>query len=301
MGLFHFGALFGLAASAALWDPAPAWAGDKAILLTESPADISDYRAGDFWTQTDSIKLEIAGLVAGTVVVGFLDWDWGDTSFNFQSEGFFGKDTKNGGMDKLGHAYGTYVLTDFFTDAIEEDLSGAGNADITAAMLSMGIMTGVEVMDGFAAEHGFAWQDIVANAVGASFSVLRHRISGLEQKLDFRLEYFPSGNAGGFRPHSDYSGQKYLLALKLSGFEEFETTPLRYVELYAGFYARGFTREEKDDGEERRQEGFFGIGVNLSELLLSNQEVRHHWAGKTARKFLEYNQIPYSYIATKYK
>ncbi len=50
-------------------------------------------------------------------------------------------------------------------------------------------------------------------------------------------------------PITDYSGQRYLLALKLSGFERFSRTPLRLVELHAGYYARGFTKEEEDLGE----------------------------------------------------
>jgi hypothetical protein len=113
------------------------------------------------------------------------------------------------------------------------------------------------------------------------------------------MEYIPSGNVEGFSPHSDFSGQKYLLALKLSGFEEFEDTPLRYLELHGGYYARGFTAEEKAEGKDKRRELYAAIGINLSQLLLSGAEVRNSHFGKVARTTLEYVQVPYTYMPTK--
>ena len=65
-----------------------------------------------------SIPILTTGIVAGTFAIGIADWKWGSASFHFTDEGFFGKDTHDLGMDKLGHAFGTYVLTDLFTHAI---------------------------------------------------------------------------------------------------------------------------------------------------------------------------------------
>jgi len=111
------------------------------------------------------------------------------------------------------------------------------------------------------------------------------------------MEYLPSGHGDGFRPVSDYAGQKYLLALKLAGFETFEDTPLRFVELQAGYYARGFTDEEEANGAERRREPYVAIGFNLQELFDSDARGA---AGPAliARRSLEYVQVPYTYIAT---
>jgi hypothetical protein len=105
-------------------------------------------------------------------------------------------------------------------------------------------MTAVEIVDGFAVDHGFAREDMVMNALGAGFSVLRSTIPGLKEKVDFRLQYFPSPDSS-FRPLSDYMGQRYLLAVKLAGFETLEQTPLRYFELQGGYFARGFSKREK--------------------------------------------------------
>jgi hypothetical protein len=138
---------------------------------------------------------------------------------------------------------------------------------------------------------------MVMNGLGAGFSVLRSTVPGLAEKLDFRMEYIPSGNKGDFRPASDYSGQKFILALKLSGFEAFKDTPLRFVELHAGYFARGFTDEEEARGEELRREPYVGIGLNLQELLDAGIR-KDTTAGLIAKRTLEYVQVPYTYAAT---
>ena len=47
--------------------------------------------------------------MAASRLFGINNWDWGTSGFHFESEGWFGTDTKYGGMDKLGHAYTGYV------------------------------------------------------------------------------------------------------------------------------------------------------------------------------------------------
>jgi hypothetical protein len=262
----------------------------------ETP-DLGPYNAGLFMDQTASIPWSIAAVVAGNTIQGFTAWDWGTTDFRFNPEGWFGKDTGSLGMDKLGHAYTTYLYTEFFTQRIAhraDDLTGAA---ITGAILAMGIQTYVEVFDGFSGDHGFSREDMVMNGIGAGFSVLRSTVPGLAEKLDFRMEYLPSGNKGDFRPASDYSGQKFVLALKLGGFETFEATPLRFLELHAGYYARGFTDREEARGEPLRREPYFGIGLNLQELLDVGIR-KDSTPGLIAKRTLEYVQVPYTYVAT---
>jgi len=259
--------------------------------------DLEPYDSETFAAQATAIPWDIAAAFAATTYLGIVSWDWGSTSFQFHSEGWFGKDTGSLGMDKLGHAYTTYLFTEYFTQRIAHSVDDRRGAAVTGALLAMGVQTYVEVFDGFSGDHGFSYEDMVMDGVGAGFSVLRSAIPGLADKLDFRMEYLPSGHGDGFRPVSDYAGQKYLLALKLAGFETFEDTPLRFVELQAGYYARGFTDEEEANGAERRREPYVAIGFNLQELFDSDARGA---AGPAliARRSLEYVQVPYTYIAT---
>ena len=256
------------------------------------------YSIDVFAEQTEDIWLETAAIFAGVTALGFTSWNWSNSDFHFRSEGWFGKDTGSLGMDKLGHAYTSYVIADVLTSRIGRERNGA---EATAALIALGAMTYVEIFDGFSSDHGFSYEDMIADGAGIGFAWLRNEVPGLREKLDFRMEYLPSGNVSGFHPITDYSGQKYVLALKLSGFEELQDTPLRFVELQAGYFARGFTDDEEAEGGRPRREPFVGIGLNLSQLLLSDDEVRSHWAGKTARSVLEYVQVPYTYVPTKRK
>ena len=159
----------------------------------------------------------------------------------------------------------------------------------------MGVMTGIEIFDGIAEQHAFSPQDILANATGAAFSYIRNTVPGVRNKLDFRMEYVPSGNQGTFEPHSDYSGQKYTLALKLSGFETISDTSLRFLELQAGYYARGFTLNEEKQGKTRQRELYVGIGINLQELFFGRYSEGEPTMKTYARRVFEYVQVPYTY------
>ncbi len=258
---------------------------------------IEPYRWSTFTSDVATIPWQTTALVAGIGVLGVVSWDWGSTSFNFNNEGFFGHDTGSFGMDKLGHAYSTYVIADFLAYSMQAN-GASNNAHYNGALLSWIMMLGVEVFDGFSDDHGFAYEDLIFNGLGAGFSALRNAVPGLREKLDFRLEYIPSGNTDGFHPVTDYSGQKYLLALKWGGFDCCSQTPLRFLEFQAGYFARGITDDEKARGEPARKEPYLAVGLNLSELLFGRTRIGKTAIGRHAARFLEYVQIPYTYLAT---
>lgn len=265
------------------------------ITPTSAPLPAS-YGFDEFAGHVTMIPLETAAVVGATLALGFADWDWGSASFHFQSEGFFGRNTTNGGMDKLGHAFGSAVLADFFTDSISRHTPDREGAALTGSLMSFGVMTMVEIFDGFATTHGFAYEDMVMNAAGVTFAYFRNTVPGLDEKIDFRLEYVPSGNRSeSFKPHSDYSGQKYVLALKLSGFEGLRDTPLRFVELHAGYFVQGFTREEKLDGISKSREPYVAVGLNLQELFFGRRQPDEPFLKNLGREFFEHAQVPFTY------
>lgn len=264
---------------------------------SQTTAGANGYRFTTFPSDVATIPWHTTAIVAGAAVLGIANWNWGSSSFTFNDEGFFGEDTGSLGMDKLGHAYSTYLISDFFNHYMQK--KGASTyAPYNAALLSWGIMLGVEVFDGFSEDHGFSYEDLIFNFFGASFSVIRNIVPGLREKLDFRLEYIPSGNKDGFHPITDYSGQKYVLALKLSGFDLCKKTPLRFLELQGGYFARGFTEKEEEEGDPLRREPYVAIGINLSELFFGTTKIGKTKFGHYASRFLEYVQVPYTYVAT---
>ena len=90
------------------------------------------------------------------------------------------------------------------------------------------------------------------------------------------------------------------MALKGSGFEELKTTPLRYVELHAGFDARGFELDERRRGYPIERTFYVGVGLNLNEVLFGAGPVPNFAKSKdtlparVVRKTFEYVQVPYT-------
>ncbi|MBL3529141.1 MAG: DUF2279 domain-containing protein [gamma proteobacterium endosymbiont of Lamellibrachia anaximandri] len=267
--------------------------------------DLSYYQLGGgygFSTFKDhfySVPLEVAGLLGGITALGLHAWDWDEnTSFHFQSEGFLGEDTGSFGMDKFGHAYSSYLIAEFLTHHIRKRARDPSGAAFSSAILATVLMTYVELFDGYALDHGFSYEDMIFNVIGIGLSSARNLIPGLHDKVDFRLEYIPSGNTDSFGPITDYSGQKYLFALKASGFDMFEDSFLKYFELQAGYFARGFTEKEEQNNEPSFRRVFWGLGLNLQELLFGAGRIKHTAIGQDARRILEYVQVPYTNLVT---
>ena len=210
-----------------------------------APLPPSLYSLSQLGDHLHSVRWELAAVGAGLVAVGIRDWDWGNGSgFQFIEEGWFAKNTRHGGMDKIGHAFSTYVIADILTDRIRANAANPTGAQITGALVAFGIMGLGETLDGFTGKHRFSREDIVANGAGALFSILRNSVPGMREKLDWRIMYTPasyelpgitSSEESGILP--PYQRQRYVMALKGSGFDELKNTPLRYVELHAGFDA----------------------------------------------------------------
>lgn len=267
------------------------------ILLVSSPvlhAQPSSSVWSDWQDDVKATSWETAGVVAGVTALGVKSWDWGSSKkFRFNPEGWFSERTGSGGADKLGHAFTSYTMTNALAERLTAQGRSPERAALSAALTTQAIMFYVEVFDGMSHDHGFAREDVVMNLLGSALAATRHANPELRNKLDFRLEYQPSGFKG-FRPLSDYSGQKYLFALKLGGFSALRDTPLRFFELQAGYYTRGFSPAEKAAGIDRQRHSFVGFGLNLNELFLG-QKTSQEATWRTASRFaLEHVQLPHT-------
>jgi hypothetical protein len=165
----------------------------------------------------------------------------------------------------------------------------------------------VETLDGFTGRHRFSREDIIANGAGALFSVFRNSIPGLREKLDWRIMYTPAsferpgitGENGILPP---YERQRYIMALKGSGFETLKNTPLRYLELHTGFDARGFEEKERELGYPIERSLYIGLGLNLNEVLFGSgpnpnfARYKDTLPGWAVRKTFEYVQVPYTSV-----
>lgn len=219
-----------------------------------------------------SVPLESLGLVALITYTGFKDWKWGSASFRFNSEHWFGMDTGSGGLDKLGHAYGSYMTSELLFWRLSATHENRPVSSWYPALFGTLLYQYIELFDGYSVDHGYAYEDTVMNGVGVTLSFLRHRFPRFRQLFDYRLFYYPSGGRS-FQPMIDYQGQKFFGVLKLGGIPGVERTPLRYFELLAGYYTRGFPRYAHAD--QREAHFALGIGISLSELIFGPLEANY--------------------------
>jgi len=215
----------------------------------------------------------------------------GTRSFHFQNEGWFGKDTTNLGVDKLTHAFNSYMLAELLHWRISRKTGDAYGSAATAAVLASGLMIYSELYDAHKKSSGFSVQDVLSNSAGAAFSALRNTVPGLKEKLDFRLLLVPNSDVITLKGKRHYEQQRYLMALQLAGFDEFRQSPLRFVELQAGYRASGFTNPQRQRGEPLRRSVFLGVGLNLNELFFRDT---HSGPGHVAGQALNYLQVPYT-------
>jgi uncharacterized protein YfiM (DUF2279 family) len=276
---------------------------------TSGTFDVGNYSTGRFVDHVRATPLEMGITIGSIAAVGVMGWHWGDSKFHFERDCWFCREGHSGGLDKVGHMYTSYVITDLLTQRIRANAADPAGAEITGAIVAMSVMTGIEVLDGYTKKYGFSREDFAADVIGAALGVARNVVPGMREKLDFRIMYTPSSyerpgvGAEHFQLIPPYRRTRYIAAIKASGFDMLKETPLRYFELHGGFDARGYSAQEHKLGYNKREQNLYvGIGLNLNELFLAKGPVpnfsdyRSTEAGWAAANFFEKVQIPYTSV-----
>ena len=209
-------------------------------------------------------------LIIGTgaaLVATYGSYNWWRSGFgggfDTTNEGWFGADTQYGGADKLGHLFSNYAGVRLLTPLFESAGNGRDASVSLAAWSTLGIYTGVEVVDGFSRRWKFSPQDEIANAAGALLGMALETHPELDAIFDVRVDYRRSPRSTHWDPFGDYSSQRYLFVVKADGFATLrENRALRYLEFAVGYGTRGY-----DTGGDRHRDAYVGISLNLSRLL----------------------------------
>ncbi len=240
------------------------------------------------WSRESKTKALNLAIVGGVTAYGFAVWDWGEASFNTRSEGWFGRGTRSGGADKLGHAYTGAVATALAAGLYHRWGYDEQDAARLGALSALLLTTAVEVGDGFSPGHGFSWEDQVVNMAGVGLEYLRQRYPALRERVHFRWEYFPSPAVRHGKHHdllTDYSGSRWLLAFPLRAWGA-EHGALRWVELHLGYGTRGFGSHDRDYFDRRTRHPYIGVGINIPLVLET------FGASRSTQRVFEYFQIP---------
>ncbi len=219
----------------------------------------------DWWQskkKEEKLKYTVIGSAAFVAAYGAAFWDYGEYDASWNNEGWFGQDTHEGGADKFGHFWTSYTLGRSTSALYRSWGFSQSKAALYAALSSAGIMTFMELGDTFS-RYGFSPEDLIMNSAGTLAGYYLDTHPEIADKLDFRIDYnFEFDGNGDLL--TDYENLRYLVAVKLSGFDSIENPILKQFELQAGYYARGYSDATNLDPQRY---AYVGIGINISNLL----------------------------------
>ena len=226
-------------------------------------------------------------LAAGTIITwGVINWDYFQKSPRSTSERWLSRRTDDGGVDKFGHLYSAYALSHLYA-SIYRDWDYPEERAITLGSYSaLGTVALMEIGDSFS-EYGFSYEDMLMNCLGAAAGYWFGTHPQWQRRVDLRLEYAPSLDDFETDVITDYEHHKYLIAFKADGFDTLRDTPLGYLELHLGYYARGYSDYRPQSDEDQRQRTvYIGLGLNVGKLVENIWDTR----------IFNYLQLPYTYL-----
>ena len=234
-----------------------------------------------------SILIPVAsvGGVMANSLVGYTK----NQSFQFHKEGFFGRNTTNGGADKASHMTDYFVISHLFEDVYR--MLGFSENEAILWGFGIAVATGAanEFSDGYT-RHGFSWEDLVMDTAGAAYASLVS-FTHTKDLLGMRTSHVP----GTF-----YDNDVYAADLKLSGVGQrlgVPIGPLRWLLLSGTYSTKGYRANPPK--EEQRLVGI-EIGLNLQQILNDVGVKKNTWWGYGLHLFADNIRFPYTAVGMRY-
>ncbi len=248
----------------------------------------------------------VAGSILGTYAYGAEVWSWGENDWRWADEGWFGENTDSGGSDKVGHLYAHYLGQRALNNIFEWSLGNKESALWCSVATTTAVGLFIEVGDATSGKYGFSYEDLVSDIVGIAAGALLETYPVADEFIGISWDYWPTDGfqeqtEGRKKLHmtSDYGGAKVLLNFKLAGFNaigwdipEF----MRYIMLDVGYYARGYTKYDRDDREKER-DIYVGVSLNFIEVVrdLFDGSSRNGRLSKAMQQPFKYYHVPVGY------
>lgn len=97
-------------------------------------------------------------------------------------------------MDKVGHFYNTYQIGNIGIQAFKNTGLSNEKSYLWGSLLGVVMLTPIEILDGFSAEYGASWGDVVANASGAAFLYTQYMLWD-EPRITPKFSFSPTSFA----------------------------------------------------------------------------------------------------------
>jgi hypothetical protein len=179
-------------------------------------------------------------------------WWWNDSyyykqhAFRVQSDGYFYNSSY--GVDKLGHAYASYLIFHLTYDFMKWADFDENTAVWSAIAVPATHAIAIELGDGFS-KWAFNFPDLVFNSSGLVYGLLQVKYPYLNN-FNYKWSYFPSASGGtkdpDWGPASDYSGHIYWISMDVHNIlpEPAKGYWPKYLNLAVGLGARNVSYAE---------------------------------------------------------
>lgn len=232
-------------------------------------------------------------LQGAIIISGIYFWNYSDRwtgEFAIENEGWFRKDSYNGGADKLGHIYVWSLLSRALISHYERN----GFSKRASALWGFtfpavnGLL--IELLDGYTS-YNASTEDIISNMLGSGLGIFLYLNPKLDETFSLNWSYLPSSD---FRRKvktdftTDYAGQVFTLDMngyglrKILGYDR--SLPSDYFQIGLSYYSRGYSGES---GTHKQRMMGVSLGVNFQQFFEK---------GSSTRTFLKYFKIPYSFL-----
>ena len=220
-------------------------------------------------------------------------------------------------LDKVGHVFSSYHLGRFGAEMLQ--WSGASNKNqlIYGAGLGFVFLSAVEVLDGYSAEWGASYGDIIANASGTALYVSQELIwneQRITPKFSFHTTQYANhrpdvlGSAFSEQILKDYNGQTYWLSVNLYSFAKDSKIP-KWLNVAFGYGAEGMLTGNTDTtaflnvNPQRFRQFYLSVDVDLTKIKTKSHFLKTVFSVLNTIKipaptieFVRFNDIKYHFI-----
>ncbi len=228
-------------------------------------------------------------MYSATLTVLYFGWykDTPLTSFHFIN------DNKNFlQLDKLGHSTAAYTFSYYAHNCLR--WSGVSNkkSAIYGSLMGFSAMTVIEILDGFSAEYGASWGDLIANGFGSGM-FLAQQLSWKEQRLRLKFSYHPTdyanynpdllGHGHLQRTLKDYNGMTFWLSGNIHSFLPEESRFPKWINVAVGYGGKGIigvrTNPEEIDGVpiphfDRTRQYYLSMDIDWTKIETNSKFLR---------------------------
>lgn len=195
-------------------------------------------------------------------------------------------------VDKVGHSFSAYQMgrvgyTAFRWAGLDEKRSVW-----IGGTYGFVFLTTVELFDGFSANWGFSWGDVIANAAGTGLFI-GQQLGWKEQRIQLKFSYTPSkytqynpdllGSNGPEKFLKDYNAQTYWLSVNPQSFSSSRKIFPKWLNIAVGYGGKGMTgtyyNPEEVNGEAipsfmRTRQFYLSLDLDLTKIKTRSEFLR---------------------------